>query len=56
MQIEIKIKEELAKRSEELAKKCKKDLKMVLAICRVPRLSHMFQQACRKEEDKKTFE
>ena len=37
--IEISLKEEIAKRSTALAEKCKQDLKMALAICRVPRLA-----------------
>ena len=42
MQIEINIKDEINKRSTAFADKCKHDLKMVLAICRVPRLCIMF--------------
>ena len=56
MHVELKVKEEISKRSETYAKKCRQELKILLAICRVPRMSHMFQQACRKKHDKKTFE
>ena len=42
MIVEIKLNEELAKRSNALAEKCKHDLKVVLGILRVPRLSMMF--------------
>ena len=56
MKIEIKLSEEIANRAIAFTEKCKHDIKMVTAICRVPRLSYMFQQACRKKEDKKTFE
>lgn len=44
--LEIKLNQEIAKRSNALADKCKQDIKMVLGICRVPRLCKMFQQAC----------
>ena len=37
--IEISLKEEIAKRSTALAEKYKQDLEMALAICRVPRLA-----------------
>ena len=56
MLFEIKLNQEIAKRSNAFVEKCKQDLKIVIGICRVPRLSHMFQQACRKKIDQKTLE
>ena len=56
MLIEINVKDEIIKRTTALAEKCKHDLKMVLAICRVPRLCNKFQEACKKKEGKTMFE
>jgi hypothetical protein len=42
MQIEIALHKELAKRNIALAEKCKADLKVVLSVTRIPRLTTLY--------------
>ena len=56
MQIEITLHKELSKRNAALAEKCRNDLKVVLSVTRIPRLTTIYQTVLRKKEGQKLYD